>query len=123
VRITAPELLFTPSLNGKSCKAMHSLTWESIQNSDMDIRKDLLKNVILSGGTTMYEGLSDRLKDELVTLAPAGSDVKIIAGMDRKFAVWKGASTFASLSTFGASWITKADYSEHGAQIVHRKCN
>jgi len=55
----------------------------------------------------MYEGLSDRLKDELITLAPAGSDVKIIAGMDRKFAVWKGASTFASLSTFHDLWITK----------------
>jgi len=70
----------------------------------------------------MYAGLPDRLKDEIVALAPAGAEIKVIASADRKFAVWKGASTFASLSTFASSWITKADYEEHGAGIVHRKC-
>jgi len=70
----------------------------------------------------MYAGLPDRLKDEVVALAPAGAEIKVIASADRKFAVWKGASTFASLSTFASSWITKADYEEHGATIVHRKC-
>ena len=122
VRITCPELLFKPELNGKSCKSMHALTWQSIQASDIDIRKDLCKNLILSGGTTMYKGLPDRLKDEIVGLAPAGAEIKVIASADRKFAVWKGASTFSSLSTFASSWITKDDYQEHGAGIVHRKC-
>ena len=89
----------------------------------MDVRRDLLKNIILSGGSTMYEGLSDRLKAEVEALAPAGSEIRIIATQDRKYAVWKGASTLASLSTFESSWITEADYSEHGASIVHRKCN
>lgn len=70
----------------------------------------------------MYSGLADRLKDEVVNLAPAGAEIKIVAQADRKFAVWKGASTFASLSTFASSWITKDDYAEHGAAIVHRKC-
>jgi len=71
----------------------------------------------------MYEGLADRLKDELVAQAPAGAEIKVVASADRKYAVWKGASTFSSLSTFGSSWITKNDYEEHGAAIVHRKCN
>ena len=122
VRIAAPELLFKPELNGYSCKSMPALAWQSVQSSDIDIRKELTKNLILSGGTTMYSGLPDRLKDEIVALAPAGAEIKVIAGADRKFAVWKGASTFASLSTFASSWITKADYEEHGATIVHRKC-
>jgi actin-related protein len=78
--------------------------------------------MILSGGTTMYEGLADRLKSEIVSLAPAGSEIRVYAGADRKFAVWRGASTLSSLSTFSSSWITKEDYEEHGAAIVHRKC-
>jgi len=86
------------------------------------VRKDLVKNIILSGGSTMYKGLPDRLKDEIVNLSPANSEIKVIASQDRKFAVWKGASTFSSLSTFSSSWITKDDYHEHGASIVHRKC-
>jgi actin len=87
------------------------------------VRKELCKNVILSGGTTMYEGLADRLKNEVTNMLPAGSEVRVIASADRKFAVWKGASTLASLSTFESSWITAEDYQEHGAAIVHRKCS
>ena len=120
--MSCPELLFKPSLSGMTCASIQDLTWKSVSGSDIDIRKDLCKNIILSGGTTMYTGLADRLKSELTALAPPGAEMKVIASADRKFAVWKGASTFSSLSTFDASWITKADYEEHGASIVHRKC-
>merc|ERR1712110_1363994 len=54
VRIAAPELLFKPELNGKSCKSIHALAWQSVQSSDIDVRKELTRNLILSGGTTMY---------------------------------------------------------------------
>eukprot|EP00354_Favella_ehrenbergii_P006515 CAMPEP_0170465762 /NCGR_PEP_ID=MMETSP0123-20130129/9981_1 /TAXON_ID=182087 /ORGANISM="Favella ehrenbergii, Strain Fehren 1" /LENGTH=372 /DNA_ID=CAMNT_0010731733 /DNA_START=66 /DNA_END=1180 /DNA_ORIENTATION=- len=115
IRLQTAELLFKPELNGKSCKSMPQLAWASVSASDVDVRRDLLKNVILSGGSTMYEGLSDRLKTEVANLAPAGAEVRIIATADRKYAVWKGASTLASLSTFSASWISKEEYEEHGA--------
>jgi len=71
----------------------------------------------------MYEGIPERLKDEIAALAPAGSDVKIIATPERKYAVWVGGSTLASLSTFASSWVSKEDYEEHGAAVIHRKCN
>ena len=70
----------------------------------------------------MYDGLPDRLQNEIKALAPAGADVRVIASADRKYAVWKGASSLASLSTFQTSWITAEDYQENGAAIVHRKC-
>jgi len=123
VRMGCPELLFKPDLNGKSCKSLHALSWASVQASDVDVRKDLCKNIILSGGTTMYEGLADRLKNEITTLAPGGAEIRVIASADRKYAVWKGASTLASLSTFASSWVTAEDYAEHGAAVIHRKCN
>jgi len=44
----------------------------------------------------MYKGLPERLKSEIVSLAPAGVDVQVIASADRNHAVWKGASMFAS---------------------------
>lgn len=86
------------------------------------MRKDLSANIILSGGTTMYEGLATRLKEEIVKLAPSGAEIRVIATADRKFAVWRGASTLASLSSFEASWVTLEDYEEHGADILKRKC-
>jgi actin-related protein len=123
VRMSCPELLFKPSLDGKTCKSLDDLTMHSVNESDIDVRKALLSNLILSGGTTMYENLPQRLKAEVAAKAPAGAEVKVIAGPDRKFAVWTGGSTLASLSTFASSWVTAADYEEHGAAIVHRKCN
>ena len=123
VRMQVPELIFKPDLNGKSCSSIQQLAWNSVAGSDVDVRRDLLKNVIMSGGTTMYEGIADRLKSELTSLAPPGSEIRIVASPDRKYAVWKGASTLASLSTFASSWISKEEYEEHGAQIVHRKCS
>ena len=120
-RITVPELLFQPTLNGLSCKSMQDLSWASVAGSDIDIRKDLLKNVILSGGTTMYDGLADRLKKELQTLAPAGNEIKLIATTDRKYAVFKGASTLACLSTFNDMMLTKEEYFENGDASIDRK--
>ena len=122
IRLQTAELLFKPELNGKTCLSIQNLAWKSVSSSDIDVRRDLLKNVILSGGSTMYEGLADRLKAEVEALAPAGAEIRIIATQDRKYAVWKGASTLASLSSFAASWISKEEYEEHGAGIVHRKC-
>jgi len=121
-RMSGPELLFKPHLNGKSCASMHQLAWNSVSASDVDVRKELCKNIILSGGTTMYDGLAERLKSEITALAPSGSEIRIIAAPDRKYAVWKGGSTLASLSTFASSWVTAEDYAEHGAQVIHRKC-
>ena len=124
VRIQGPELLFKPTMMGKDgMKGMHELCSSSTFASDVDVRKDLLKNVILSGGSTMYEGLPERLKSEITKLCPPGSEVRIISSADRKYAVWKGASTLASLSTFASSWVSAEDYQENGAAVVHRKCN
>jgi len=123
VRMGCPELIFDPSRNGQTVKAIHTLAWASVTASDIDVRKELCKNVIMSGGTTMYEGIPDRLKTELTNLAPSGAEIRVVASADRKYAVWKGASTLASLSTFASSWVTAEDYQEHGAAVIHRKCN
>lgn len=122
-RFRTPELLFKPlELGGKEYESMQSLTFNSIQDSDMDVRRDLYQNIILSGGTTMFKGIGERLMKEIEERAPSSVSVKVVASPDRRFAVWRGGSTLTSLSTFASMWITKEDYEEHGAGIVHRKC-
>ena len=122
-RFRCPEYLFKPlQMNGKELPGMHEIIYNSIQECDIDTRADLYKNIILSGGTTMYEGIGERLLKEIEAKAPKSMSVKVIASPDRRFAVWRGGSTLTSLSTFSSLWITKEDYDEHGAQIVHRKC-
>jgi actin-related protein len=89
---------------------------------DLDIRKDLYGNIVMSGGTTMYAGISDRMQKEITALAPSSMKVKIVAPPERKYSVWIGGSILASLSTFQQMWISKQEYDESGPSLVHRKC-
>lgn len=120
----APEALFDPGLikEGDETLGMHKMAFESVKACDLDVREDLYSNVILSGGTTLYQGLPDRLEKEISELCPKQGIVKIIAANDRYYSVWTGGSTLSSLSTFESQWITKEEYEENGAEMVHRKC-
>lgn len=119
----APEALFNPSLIGREYDGIDRALFESIQKTDMDVRKQLYSNIVLSGGTTMINGLDKRLEKELNILKPPRMDkVKIISQPERKYSVWIGGSILSSLSSFEDSWIHKKEYEEYGNQIVHRKC-
>ncbi|OHW91759.1 actin [Colletotrichum incanum] len=121
-RFRAPEALFAPSVLGLESGGIHVTVFNSIMKSDVDVRKDLYGNIVMSGGTTMYPGLSDRMQKEITSLAPSSMKVKIIAPPERKYSVWIGGSILASLSTFQQMWISKQEYDESGPSIVHRKC-
>jgi len=140
-RFRCPEALFQPSFLGMESAGIHETTFNSIMKCDVDIRKDLVSglcvclrcvhdadalvqygNVVLSGGTTMFPGIGDRMQKELVALAPSTMKIKIIAPPERKYSVWIGGSILASLSTFQQMWISKQEYDESGPSIVHRKC-
>jgi len=121
-RFRCPEVLFKPNMIGKEEKGVDQLTFQSIMKCDVDIRKDLYANIVMSGGTTMYKGLSDRLQKEITALAPGSMVIKIVAPPERKYSVWIGGSILASLSTFEEMWVSKEEYDESGPSIVHRKC-
>ena len=100
-RFRCPEYLFKPlEMNGKELPSIQELIYNSIQECDVDTRKDLYKNIVLSGGITMFEGIGERLLKEIEARAPKYLSVKVIASPDRKYAVWRGGSTLTSLSTF-----------------------
>uniref|UniRef100_A0A8C4X053 Actin, beta 1 n=1 Tax=Eptatretus burgeri TaxID=7764 RepID=A0A8C4X053_EPTBU len=113
-RFRCPEVMLQPSIMGMESAGIHESTYNSIMKCDVDNRKDLYANTVLSGGSSMYPGIADRLQKEMVDL--------IIAPPERKYSVWIGGSILASLSTFQQMWITKQEYDESGPFIVHRKC-
>jgi len=121
-RFRCPESLFQPSFLGMESVGVHETAYVSIMKCDIDIRKDLFANIVMSGGTTMYPGVADRMQKEITSLAPSTLKIKIIAPPERKYSVWIGGSILASLSTFQTMWITKDEYEESGPGIVHRKC-
>jgi actin len=79
---------------------IHELTFKSIMKCDIDVRKDLYGNIVMSGGTTMFAGIPERLSKEVTALAPSTMKIKVVAPPERKFSVWIGGSILSSLSTF-----------------------
>jgi len=121
-RFRCPEVLFQPALIGKEALGVDEATFQTITKCDIDIRKDLYANVVLSGGTTMFNGIAQRLTKELTARAPSAVKIKVIAPAERKYSVWIGGSILSSLSTFQQMWISREEYDESGPSIVHRKC-
>src|SRR3546814_13580852 len=70
-RFRCPESIFQPSFLGRELAGIHEATYNSIMKCDVDIRKDLYGNVVLSGGTTMFPGLADRMQKERANPDPS----------------------------------------------------
>ncbi|XP_067680454.1 actin, muscle-like [Haliotis asinina] len=121
-RFRAPEVLFKPRMLGMESRGIHEMMFKTLQKCDIDVRKDMCVNFILSGGSTMFPGIDERLTKELKKLIPKTMKLKVIATPERKYNVWIGGSILASLTTFQRMFITKQEYDEFGPTIVHRKC-
>ena len=121
-RFRCPEALFQPSFLGMESAGIHKICYNSLMKCDMELGWDLYHNIVLSGGSTVFPGIVERMQKEITALAPPSARIKIIAPPNRKYSTWTGGSILASLSTFHSMWISKQEYDECGPAIVHRKC-
>ncbi|XP_074267945.1 actin-11-like [Silene latifolia] len=132
-RFICSEALFKPSIIGLDALGIHEAVHYAMMKCDIDIREDMYRNFLLSGGTTMIPGFADRVSNEITdlahraskeitALAPRSMKLKVIAPPERKYSAWIGGSILASLDTFQQMWITKAEYDEFGPSFEHLKC-
>lgn len=120
-RFRCPEVMFQPNLmETNETSGIHELIFNSINKCDTDIRRDLFKTIILSGRTTMFEGITERITKELAKLAPVSTKVRVVTPSEQKYSTWIGGSILASLSTFLRGCVSKGEYEEFGPGIVHR---
>ena len=119
-RFLAPECFFNPSVIGKEIPPLDDLIVSAISECDVDLRRDLYSNIVLSGGSTMFPGVKQRLTKEIKEQISDTVDVKIIAPPERMYSVWIGGSILSSLKTFHNMWLTRKDYKELGPQASHR---
>lgn len=99
-RFRAPEILFDPEIIGLEYPGIHQIVVDAINRTDLDLRKSLFGNIVLSGGSTLTKGFGDRLLHEVQRLAVKDMRIKIFAPPERKYSTWIGGSILAGLSTF-----------------------
>ena len=116
-RFRAPEILFNPEIVGLEFAGVHQVVVDSISRVDMDLRKSLFSNIVLSGGSTLCkgeplislahyshltrkQGYGDRLLNEVKRLSVKDTKIKIYVPPERKYSTWIGGSILAGLNTF-----------------------
>lgn len=112
VLATAAEIVFNPSVISSPIRGLTDQVEKSILKCDLDLRPDMLGNIVLSGGTSMMKGFYERfdreIKGKLDHLATE-HEIKVHADSFRQHAAWIGGSMLASLSTFGNFMVIKKD--------------
>lgn len=113
-----------PNPDGSKPQTIPEMIKACLGAVDVDLRPNLLGNVVVTGGTSLLNGFNDRLNNELMAMHP-GMKIKLhAAGLttERRFGAWIGGSILASLGTFHQMWISRKEYEEHGVGIVEKRC-
>lgn len=120
--IQAPEVLFKPYLKDLDLKAVDQLVYDSILLCDYSLQDDMYRNIVVSGGTSLMKGFLERFEKEMKLHAPNSREIKIHTSACQKDSAWLGGSLLAETPAFGQMAITKSEYDECGASLVHHKC-
>ena len=120
-RYNIPEAIFDPKRIGLEQDGLHEIVFKSILKSSTDIRKDIFANIVLAGGNTLFENFQARMKSEIQELAPVKTELAVIGTKERQYSSWIGGSVIGNMDTFQYLCITRKDYEEQGAKIVHFK--
>ena len=99
---------------------LHRLAHQALSDTDVDARKELLMNLVLSGAGSRFQGLDTRLNKELTAMTPSVYRVKVLSGKkgERMNAAWIGGSILTSLGSFQQLWLSKAEYEEYGSTLA-----
>ena len=127
-RFQAAECMFNPSLAGVEDAGYHQKIYDSVRVCEIDNFLPLIQNIMLTGGTTMFPGLSSRMHMELENLLTAekyGGNSKLVkkTGMlihdppRRKHSVFIGASFLAKAAPID-QWISRQAWQENGSRIL-----
>merc|ERR1712066_1077289 len=116
-----PEALFQPSLLGKDVGGLHQMALQAIMQCDVDVRRALTANVVLSGGSVLFEGFQPRLVKELSARVPPTLPTKVELATSPRDATFVGGSILASLGDFASNYISRRDYEEWGISTIHSR--
>ena len=121
-RFRAPEIIFNPLVGGSKQSGLDWLCQWSMEKCNVEIRKDLLENIVLAGGNTLFDGFAERLEKDVAHLVLPMFTPKAIAPAERQYSAWMGGSMLGLSSGFKDISISRSEYDEHGPKLVHRKC-
>lgn len=94
-RFLAPEIFFNPEIYSSDfLTPLPEIVDDVIQQSPIDVRRGLYKNIVLSGGSTMFQHFGNRLKRDLKQLVDKRLDASVTASGNMQKVRFPGALWF-----------------------------
>ncbi|KAF2745104.1 actin-like ATPase domain-containing protein [Sporormia fimetaria CBS 119925] len=119
-RIRVPEVVFQPSIAGLDQAGIVEIAAGILNErlGDSPYRKDVLKDIFLTGGNTLFQGFEDRLRTELRAVLPADEEIRVRRAGDCILDAWKGAAKWAGKAESKRAFVTRAEFLEKGGDYL-----
>ncbi|GAB7349891.1 hypothetical protein MBLNU459_g0583t1 [Dothideomycetes sp. NU459] len=119
-RIRVPEVIFQPAIAGLDQAGIVEIAGDIISQrlSGVAARDDMLKDIFLTGGYTLFQGFEERLRNELRAVLPADSTPSLRRAQDPTLDAWKGAAGWASNQVSRKAFITREEFLEKGGEYI-----
>lgn len=121
VRKEGAAVDFPSGSMAKYSVGVDGLVLDAVRMCDSSTHRDMYAGVCLTGGTSDLNGLYERIS---TGLAETYHKVRVLAAtgsMERKYCSWTGGSILGTFSEFQKQWMSRTDYDEAGASLVHRR--
>ena len=119
------ELLFKPYIIGVEQAGIIEIISQIFKNMNINIKKNLAKNIFITGGNTYYPFLKERIYHDLRSYLPIDVDIKVKRAANPVLDAWKGARLFFN-DTYSLNgiknnlrnniYISKKEYEEYGVE-------
>ncbi|KAK7385702.1 hypothetical protein VNO78_31508 [Psophocarpus tetragonolobus] len=116
-RFRCPEVLFNPNWIGVDQVGLDEMVGVSIRrlrNKDERLEERLTNSILVTGGSSLFPGIIERLEAGIRMIRPCGAPIKIVRALDPVIDAWRGAASFASTSQFHSQTFSRLDYYEMG---------
>ena len=119
-----PHALENMTMNPNT-DSLQELILTAVAKCDIDVRRDLLNNIVLVGGGALIDGLSNRLTSELSLSLPSTMKPKIVPMIDveKRFAPWIGGSILSICGSFQQLWLSKKEFEDYGPNLIAKRFN
>ncbi|QDS75576.1 hypothetical protein FKW77_006031 [Venturia effusa] len=119
-RIRVPEVVFQPSIAGLDQSGVVEII-SGILNErlgDSRYREDILKDIFLTGGNTLFQGFEERLQKELQAVLPQSAPLRVRRAKDPLLDAWRGAAQWAGEPSSRQHFVTRAEFMERGGDYI-----
>lgn len=116
-RFRCPEILFNPNWIGVDQAGLDEMAGVSLRRlsyKDEILEERLTSSILVTGGSSLYPGIVERLEAGIRMIRPCGSRIKIVRALDPVMDAWRGASAYASNPGFHTQTFSREDYDEKG---------